>query len=65
LTSALPQNVMGLSACLVFAVLTFVGVGLLRLPLAWVLLGLGAVAGTFAYRKLAPNAGLQDTEASS
>ena len=65
LTSALPHNVMGLGACLVFAVLTFVGVGLLRLPLAWVLLGLGAVAGIFAYRKLAPNAGLQDTEASS
>lgn len=65
LTSALPHNVMGLSACLVFALLTFVGVGLLRLPLAWVLLGLGLVAGTFAYRKLAPNAGLQDTEVSS
>ena len=65
LTSALPHNVMGLGACLVFAVLTFVGVGLLRLPLAWVLLGLGVVAGIFAYRKLAPNAGLQDTEASS
>ena len=65
LTSALPQNVMGLGACLIFAALTFVGVGLLRLPLAWVLLGLGAVAGTYAYAKLAPKADAQDTGASS
>jgi chromate transporter len=65
LTSALPKNVMGLSACLVFAALTFVGVGLLRLPLAWVLLGLGVVAGAYAYGKLAPVAGSQDTGAPS
>jgi len=65
LISALPQNVMGLGACLVFALLTFVAVGLLRLPLAWVLLGLGLVASTFAYSKLAPKASPTDSEATS
>jgi len=53
LTHALPHNAMGLGACVLFAVLTFFGVGLLRLPLAWVLLGLGSLACGFAYYKLA------------
>jgi len=52
LTHALPHNAMGLGACVLFAVLTFIGVGLLRLPLAWVLLGLGSLACGFAYYKL-------------
>ncbi len=56
LSSALLDNVMGRLACLVLAALTFVSVGLLRWPLAWVLLGLGLVASAFAYRQLAPKA---------
>ena len=52
LINALPSNAMGLSACIVFTALTFIGVGLLRLPLAWVLLGLGLLACGFAYYKL-------------
>jgi len=54
LSSALLDNVMGRLACLVLAALTFVGVGLLRWPLAWVLLGLGLVSSAFAYLQLAP-----------
>jgi chromate transporter len=52
LTSALPLNAMGLGACILFALMTFIGIGLLRLPLAWVLLGLGLLACGFAYYKL-------------
>jgi chromate transporter len=55
LSSALLDNVMGWLACLLLAALTFVGVGLLRWPLAWVLLGLGLVSSAFAYFKLASN----------
>jgi chromate transporter len=61
LINALPHNAMGLGACIVFAVLTFVGVGLLRLPLAWVLLGLGLLACGFAYCKLTQAALAQQT----
>jgi len=64
LTRALPQNVMGLSACLVIAGLTFAAVGLLRLPLAWVLLGLGVITSAYAYVKLAPK-DTRDGKASS
>ena len=52
LTNALPLNAMGLGACILFALMTFIGVGLLRLPLVWVLLGLGLLACGFAYYKL-------------
>jgi chromate transporter len=54
LSRALLDNVMGWLACLLLAALTFVGVGLLRWPLAWVLLGLGLVSSAFAYLQLAP-----------
>lgn len=54
LGKALPQNPMGLPLCLLLAGLTFVAVGLLRLPLVWVLLGLGGLACVVAYIKLAP-----------
>ena len=57
LTRALLNNVMGWMACLVLAVLTFVCVGLLRWPLAWVLLGLGLFASMWAYTKLSPTSG--------
>lgn len=52
LISALKRNVMGLAVCWVFAVLSFVAIALLRLPLVWVLLGVGGLACVWAYRKL-------------
>ena len=45
---ALKTNPMGRGSCAVLAVLGFVTVGLLRLPLAWVLLTLGPIAGIWA-----------------
>jgi chromate transporter len=52
LLGALRSNALGLPACSVLAVLTFVGVALLRIPLAYVLLGLGGIACGLAWRKL-------------
>jgi len=52
LINALPGNAMGLWACLILALLTFIGVGLLRWPLVWMLLGLGTTASVYAYYKL-------------
>lgn len=54
LIGALKRNVMGLAVCWVFAVLSFIAIALLRLPLAWVLLGVGGLACVWAYRQLAP-----------
>jgi chromate transporter len=45
---------MGLPACVVLAVLTFVAVALLRIPLAYTLLGLGGAACVLAWRRLGP-----------
>jgi len=59
LTRALLNNVMGLTACFVLGFVTFVCVGLLRWPLAGVLLGLGLIASIVAYAKLGPT-GLDD-----
>ena len=53
LIGALQHNPMGRGACIGFAALSFVAVGLLRIPLAWVLLGMGCVACSWAYRQLA------------
>ena len=53
LLPALRKNVMGAAACAVFAVLAFVAIALLKLPLAWVLLGLGGIACVHAWRRLA------------
>ncbi|MFM1908463.1 MAG: hypothetical protein RLZZ591_2140 [Pseudomonadota bacterium] len=52
LVGALKHNVMGPAACWALAGLTLAGIGWLRLPLAWVLLGLGVPAGLWAYRQL-------------
>ena len=52
LSSALLKNVLGLRWCLAFGVLCFAAVALLRWPLVYVLLGLGSIAGTLAWRKL-------------
>lgn len=52
LIGAMKHNVMGLAVCWGFAVLSFVAIGLLRVPLIWVLLGVGAVACIYAYRQI-------------
>lgn len=52
LVGALKKNVMGPLVCWGLAVITFAAIGVLRLPLAWVLLGAGALACPWAYRQL-------------
>lgn len=52
LFGALRRNPLGLVLCVVLGVLTFAGIALLRLPLAWVLFGLGGIACVIAYRNL-------------
>jgi len=39
---------------MVLAVLTFAGIALLRVPLFWMLAGLGGLACVTAWRRLAP-----------
>jgi chromate transporter len=55
LAAALRVNPMGLPLCVALVVLAFVGVGLLRWPLVWVLLGLGAVSCVYAWKRLRPH----------
>jgi chromate transporter len=52
LLAALKKNVMGPLVCITLATLTFVAIALLRVPLVWVLLGLGVLASGWAYRQL-------------
>jgi chromate transporter len=52
LIPALKANCMGTTACLALAAITFVAIGVLRIPLAWVLLVLGGMACLWAYRQL-------------
>jgi chromate transporter len=54
LSSALKHNVMGLSLCIALGVAAFVMIAWLKLPLSWVLVGLGSIGCVAAYRKLAP-----------
>ena len=54
LFGALQKNALGLPNCMALGVLCFVAIALLRWPLAYVLLGLGGVACTTAYKKLTP-----------
>jgi chromate transporter len=54
LMGALKTHPLGLPICIMLAVLCFVGIALLRLPLVYVLLGLGVVACTLTWRKLRP-----------
>ena len=54
LSSALLKNVLGLRQCIALGSLCFVAIALLRWPLVYVLLGLGSIACTLAWRKLAP-----------
>lgn len=52
LISALKKNVMGAAACWALVALTFTAIAVLRIPLAGVLLVLGGLACTWAYRQL-------------
>jgi len=54
LFGALQKNVLGLTLCITLGVLCFIAIALLRLPLVYVLLGLGGLACAVAYKKLAP-----------
>ena len=54
LFGALQKNALGLPICMALGVLCFVAIALLRWPLAYVLLGLGGVACTAAYKRLTP-----------
>lgn len=56
LMSALRNNPMGMPMCIGLACASFTGVGLLRWPLASVLLGTGLVACSWAYWQLAKQA---------
>jgi chromate transporter len=55
LASALRASPMGIPVCAVLIVLAFVAVALLRWPLVWVLLGLGALACSYAWKRLRAN----------
>jgi chromate transporter len=52
LLGAIQRNPMGMTWCWLFAALTFVAIAVLRLPLVWVLLGVGGVACVVAYRAI-------------
>jgi chromate transporter len=54
LCTALKKHPLGIPLCGLFGVATFVAIALLRLPLIWVLLGLGGIACTLTWRKLSP-----------
>ncbi len=54
--SALRANPMGMPVCMGLAVASFIGVGVLRWPLAYVLLGTGLVACSWAYAQLTKQA---------
>ena len=53
LFGALQKNALGLPLCITLGAICFTAVALLRWPLAYVLVGLGGVACTLAYKKLA------------
>ena len=52
LSKTMPQNPLGLWLAIAFAVITFAAVGIFRISLIWVLLGLGLVACLLTYRAL-------------
>jgi chromate transporter len=54
LSGALKTNALGIPVSTALGLASFVGIALLRWPLAYVLLGLGATGFVLAYRKLKP-----------
>lgn len=54
LAGSLKKNVLGWMGCSAFGLACLVGIAGLRLPLVYVLLGLGAIACTLAFRRLKP-----------
>ena len=52
LMPALKKNAMGVAMCAVLAVATFIAVALLRIPLFWVLVGVGGTACLWAWYQL-------------
>ena len=52
LITALKANVMSAGVCISLSAITFIAIAILRIPLVWVLLGLGSVAMYWAYRQL-------------
>jgi chromate transporter len=52
LVPALKKNAMGALACWALAAITFVAVAVLRVPLAWVILGVGGVGWAYAWHRL-------------
>ena len=53
LFGALQKHPLGVPVCLVFGILSFVAIALLRWPLAYVLLGFGGICCALTYRRLA------------
>ncbi len=54
LFGALQKNVLGLRLCAAIGVVVFCSIALLRLPLAYVLIGLGGLSCVLAFRRLKP-----------
>ena len=52
LVAALKKNPMGTAVCWALAAITFVAIGVMHWPLAWVLLSVGTGATLWAYRQL-------------
>ena len=60
LAAALGSNPMGVRVCVLLAGSVFVAAALLRLPLVWVLLGLGPLAWLFAWTRLRARAVVEE-----
>jgi chromate transporter len=54
LSGALESNVLGWRTCLALGIPVFIGIAVLRVPLAWVLLSVGGLGCVLAFRKLRP-----------
>jgi chromate transporter len=54
LASALRKNVLGRLVCAVLGLACFMAIGVLRLPLGYVILGLGGIGCALAFKKLGP-----------
>jgi chromate transporter len=61
LIGALKYNIMGLPACGALSVLSFIAIAYLRMPLVWVLLGLGGCAAMWAFHRLGEQSSVKDT----